>query len=413
MDGEDVHLSPQEEAQIAKDVVYSWLKDFDPSLAEHSLVNVDEHLLANGEGSLSASGIVPDDINGPVGDLLEWLSSTDLTSDRRFASMETVLDLAEDTFSNDLDVLAPFSTRRPPVPLSGDTCAGEDVVTDASPRACAQKPRSRRPKLARPSAKTTTGYGSHRSFDLSPEGQDDQGDQEEKEWETRQQRNGIVGRLVIYPPTDNPQEDLKLRGGAGRHIVVAAVKDNGRAAMAGVRVGDRLVSIDGKKDCLRLPAGIVHQSLQTMTKLVFVGFVGKLHAEVRISCSNDMCGLGSRHDVIKDPKNRPCQLAEEKVFLPGLASLFLAVHKPGQDLDVETLSDEAPSMFELQHREAMALVSRALRRLPRRSGDNLAVKASLEALPRPACQMVADPPSPRPWPAQFDDDCPNGNSETV
>ena len=50
---------------------------------------------------------------------------------------------------------------------------------------------------------------------------------------------------------------------------------------AGVKAGDRLVSINGKKDFCGGSSDAVREMLVPPLMLVFTGFVGKLHAEVR------------------------------------------------------------------------------------------------------------------------------------
>lgn len=194
-------------------------------------------------------------------------------------------------------------------------------------------------------------------------------DEEEEEWNQRQKKSGTVGRLVSYHAGDTPQEDVVLRGGGRHHIIVAGIRESGQAARVGVRAGDRLVSINGKKDFLGQSADYVRERLEAPIVLVFLGFVGKLQAEVRLTCADHVCGISSRHEAVRGSSDAPVQLCEERVFNAGIASLFLTVHDRHEDPDDERSGDNPTSpassqpMFELQHREAHGLVKRALRRL--------------------------------------------------
>jgi len=226
-------------------------------------------------------------------------------------------------------------------------------------------------------------------------------EEEEEEWELRQQKSGTVGRLVVYHDGESPSEDVVLRGGGRRrHVVVA---EGGLAARVGVKAGDRLVSIDGKKDFLGLPAETVRQRLRAPTVLVFLGFVGKLQAEVRLTCAPHVCGISTRQEVIKGSNLAPLQLCEERIIDAGVASLFLTI-TAGEDLQRELkrtswrdgvvgltapTEEEAAAaraqaadaaqlpLFELQRWEARSLVQRAVRRLEMK--EILARPTSVEA----------------------------------
>lgn len=198
-------------------------------------------------------------------------------------------------------------------------------------------------------------------------------EEEEEEWDQRQQKSGTVGRLVVYHEGESPREDVVLRGGGLRRIVVAGVREGGQAARVGVRAGDRLVSINGKKDFLGLTADSVREKLEAPTVLVFLGFVGKLQAEVRLTCGDHVCGISSRQEVVRGSDDAPLRLCEERIFNAGIASLFLTVGLPGEDeaeVEVEKTFynlDKADCaklpFFELQQLEAHFLLKRALRRL--------------------------------------------------
>lgn len=182
----------------------------------------------------------------------------------------------------------------------------------------------------------------------------DRMDQEDEEWLHRQQRTGTVGRLAMYAADQSPSQDIVLRGGMDHPVVVAAVRESGPAASAGVKAGDRLVSIDGKKELRGRSVEAVWSLIQPPVMLVFLGFVGKLQAEVRLSSSDQSCGLSSRNDVVTGLADDPFQVEEEKVFKPGLASLFLVVGQSNY-----SCSAEADPLFELRHCEATQLLIQA------------------------------------------------------
>eukprot|EP00930_Biecheleria_cincta_P031158 TRINITY_DN2161_c0_g1_i1.p1 TRINITY_DN2161_c0_g1~~TRINITY_DN2161_c0_g1_i1.p1 ORF type:complete len:343 (+),score=85.21 TRINITY_DN2161_c0_g1_i1:456-1484(+) len=108
--------------------------------------------------------------------------------------------------------------------------------------------------------------------------------------------------------------------------MVAAVKRSGKAEQAGVKSGDVLVSIDGKKDFAGLSAEEVHRRLRAPVTLVFMGFVGKLQAEVRLNYKQRPCGLASKDQVAVGRPDAPLQVVDEVVFQPTTAPLFLAVN---------------------------------------------------------------------------------------
>lgn len=178
-------------------------------------------------------------------------------------------------------------------------------------------------------------------------------DEEDKEWEHRRQRTGTVGRLVRYNAGTNPREDVTLRGGNGRHVVVAKVRDGGQAGRCGIRAGDRLVSIDGSKEFQSLSANAISEKLQAPSVLVFVGFIGQLQAEVRLNVTEESLGISNRQDVLTGSYTTPLQLCEERVFNTGTAPLFLSIG---------SFQEEARPFFELRRAEAYRLLGRALSR---------------------------------------------------
>jgi len=148
---------------------------------------------------------------------------------------------------------------------------------------------------------------------------------EDEEWELRQKQTGAAGRLVIYEYGEKPRDDVMLRGGNGRRIMVTAVNEDGKADRAGVKAGDVLVSINGKKDFIGYSADIVHASLVAPVLLVFLGFVGKLQAEVRLNYAEDIAGMALQENFLSSRPEATVQILEEVVFQPHAAGpIFLA-----------------------------------------------------------------------------------------
>jgi hypothetical protein len=160
-----------------------------------------------------------------------------------------------------------------------------------------------------------------------------------------------------------------LRGGYGRHLVVATVRDGGPAEKAGVKTGDRLISIDGNKDFQGMSAeDVCVKQLQGAKFIVFIGFVGKLQAEVRLTAIDHRCGIPIRKQVVRGYIDNPVQVYDQRVFRPDQAALFLAVEAKKQTDEVVSRSHKAdPSkhsnMFEIQRPEAQEMLQQALRRI--------------------------------------------------
>eukprot|EP00927_Polykrikos_kofoidii_P023921 TRINITY_DN2185_c1_g1_i1.p1 TRINITY_DN2185_c1_g1~~TRINITY_DN2185_c1_g1_i1.p1 ORF type:complete len:493 (-),score=86.97 TRINITY_DN2185_c1_g1_i1:423-1901(-) len=215
---------------------------------------------------------------------------------------------------------------------SSDARAG---AAFASPRIPTSSPRRSRGSPRTASKHTVDAWclpaaGCHREpleERASPE------EEEEREWALRQSRTGTVGRLVSYSIADRPQEDFLLRGGNGGHVVVAAVRDGGRASKVGVKSGDRLVSIDGRKDFLTCSADAIRDGLVPPTVLVFLGFVGKLQAEVRLTPSKSVCGM-REEEMLSFSSESPFALYDQRVFNPASSSIFLVSAEPRADRQV-------------------------------------------------------------------------------
>lgn len=122
---------------------------------------------------------------------------------------------------------------------------------------------------------------------------------EEENWDKRQQRAGAVARLVVYCRGETPSMDLNLAGGSGRPVQIVSLRERGIADRAGARIGDRLVSIDGKKTFMEFPAAAIQDRLKAPTSLVFMGFIGKLEAEVRLHNAQEACGISNQDAIHK------------------------------------------------------------------------------------------------------------------
>lgn len=281
---------------------------------------------------------------------------------------------------------------------------------------------------------------------LNEEEAQNQLEPEEEEWNTRQQQTGAAGRLVVYEAGDRPRDDILLRGGGTRRIMVASVTDGGRAAQAGVKAGDVLVSINGTKDFQGKSADAVHAGLVAPVMLVFMGFVGKLQAEVRLNYKQKTCGLSSQHQVVYGRPDAPVQVLEEIVFQPGNATLMLATRPHDAPLsarssghgssgpvvgdygaapddeedeadiiDIDSLTRVSPcapedfaAVYELRGHEARKIVSRALSRtgieqlasggargrLLGKGGDLAQAPRSLEPVPAPLSRFDGKAPMP-------------------
>jgi len=201
------------------------------------------------------------------------------------------------------------------------------------------------------------------------------GHNEEEEWFARQRLTGAICRLVRYNEVDyTPKDDiLGLRCTRSGRIMVTAVRENGIAAKAGVVAGDELVSIDGRKEFIGHTALVVHASLRAPTILVFLGFVGKLQAEVRVKRPPEpKCGLAPGAEVIinsLDTQPQPLQLRDAVVFKQGdSASMLITAEPRGAHSAPVTQENTSPSpehsskilMYELQREDARNLIVNAL-----------------------------------------------------
>mmetsp|Transcript_71600 Transcript_71600/g.142078 ORF Transcript_71600/g.142078 Transcript_71600/m.142078 type:complete len:563 (+) Transcript_71600:109-1797(+) len=208
--------------------------------------------------------------------------------------------------------------------------------------------------------------------------------EEEDEWDKRQRTSGSVGRLVTYHEGEHPRDDVVLRGGGQHHIVVAGVREGGPAARAGVKAGDRLASVNGRRHFEGLPADVVRGQIDAPAVLVFMGFVGKLQAEVRLTCGDTECGLLSSGQILA--QGNTSRFVEERTYSrsAGMSSLFLSVGRDAggeseaESIDCDARESSSPQdgefhMFEMRRSEAAGMVRRAMMALnpmPVKAGGN-------------------------------------------
>lgn len=193
---------------------------------------------------------------------------------------------------------------------------------------------------------------------------------EEEEWFHRQKISGVIGRMVRYIEGDKPMEDiLGFRCSRTGRIMITAIREDGRAARAGVNAGDELKSIDGWKGFRNCPAHVIHGSLRAPATLIFVGFVGKLQAEVRVKRpAEPSCGLPTGRDIVpalgsaRGKAWSSVRLCDEVVFQPGSLSVFILT-KQETPRNRQPPADDAvekQAMYELHSSDARHVVQKAL-----------------------------------------------------
>jgi len=279
----------------------------------------------------------------PLADVLDWLGHYDFRGDAHSStSTTTPLDNADDdTYdvpvfdarpciagsSNDRESAGPQVVRPSSYHGTKSGCGNDATHQNFHGSGMAQG--SKTPSMARcatePSIRCLADEDCRSDQHAAAGSRDYFLDEEAERWDQRQQRSGAVGRIVAYHRGQSPKEDMFLRGGGRHHIVLAGLRDGGQASRAGLKVGDRLVSIDGNKDLLGLQAEAVQEGLGAPVVLVFLGFVGMLEAEVRLTHVGQLCTISGRQDAVWGTDGAPLQLCEERVFNVSRAPLFLAV----------------------------------------------------------------------------------------
>jgi len=190
------------------------------------------------------------------------------------------------------------------------------------------------PTLPAPRPAATTGMSSALPSQCAPRSSSPGVvDREEDEWMARKKLTGAIGRLVSYRDGQIPAEDILglSRTRYGR-IKVTALRQNGVASSAGVEVGDQLISIDGQRPSDHRLAESIRTSLRAPSTLIFMGFAGKLQAEVRVRQPDEpRCGLPHFADVATAALDRRAggqghvELCDAVVFQQPATSLLLEV----------------------------------------------------------------------------------------
>mmetsp|Transcript_64287 Transcript_64287/g.119475 ORF Transcript_64287/g.119475 Transcript_64287/m.119475 type:complete len:521 (-) Transcript_64287:58-1620(-) len=205
---------------------------------------------------------------------------------------------------------------------------------------------------------------------------------EDEEWKSRQRINGVIGRMVRYLAGERPGEDiLRLRSSRYGRIVVTAVREGGPASRAGVVAGDELVSIDGWKGFSDCAPHVIHSCFKAPLTLIFVGFVGRLQAEVRVKpLPQPRLGMPRGQRLMGETNHTTAsttslQLCDAVVFQQDPASLFILTNKETREAQ-EAASNgngvshqeavrgavQMPSstaMYELGQEDAKSLVQKA------------------------------------------------------
>merc|ERR1712232_1523285 len=113
-------------------------------------------------------------------------------------------------------------------------------------------------------------------------------------------------------------------------------------------MGDELASINGKKEFINTPPSSILAGLQPPVSLVFLGFIGKVHAEVRMRPGPEMvCGMPLQTHVVSGASVEFCEVV---VFQQPTASLLLATssqEQRGQEVLYELQRDEARDIVQL------------------------------------------------------------------
>merc|ERR1719181_1621917 len=117
---------------------------------------------------------------------------------------------------------------------------------------------------------------------------------------------------------------LRLEGGQGASVMVESVATGSKAALAGVRPGYALITMNGRSEFTQLPGWQVRLLLEAPITLGFDPAPQKNQigcTEIRLKRIQDTLGIPSKVAVC-GPKEHGV-LAEEIIFKPGSAPLFL------------------------------------------------------------------------------------------
>eukprot|EP00929_Paragymnodinium_shiwhaense_P063556 TRINITY_DN31750_c0_g1_i1.p1 TRINITY_DN31750_c0_g1~~TRINITY_DN31750_c0_g1_i1.p1 ORF type:complete len:740 (-),score=127.20 TRINITY_DN31750_c0_g1_i1:427-2646(-) len=212
--------------------------------------------------------------------------------------------------------------------------------------------------------------------------------EEEVEWLKRQRLTGAIARVVQYDSPELPDEDiLGLRRTSAGRMLVTGIREAGPAAIAGVVPGDQLISVDGEKDFASYTALFLHRRIRRASTLVFVGFVGRLQAEVRVKQPDRVrCGLSAETVVLDHTRaasdSAVVQLCDAVVFQKSSESMLIAMddeeaaslqslwglmgplladsNEDPSAAEASKTADKLRRAYELQRQDAKYLVQRAL-----------------------------------------------------
>lgn len=189
-------------------------------------------------------------------------------------------------------------------------------------------------------------------------------------WLARKRVTGVVSRQVQYLEGQRPGDDiLHLYRSRQRRIVVSSLRQDGIACRSGVCPGDQLVSIDGKKDFEYRRVKEILDGLTGPVSLIFIGFCGKLQAEVLISHNRRLqCGVSDRTDICSvakwlDPHRHAIStsLHDAVVFTINTASILMLTRM--QESESDKANDHGYFMYELSKRDANRIVLNVMQRL--------------------------------------------------
>jgi len=161
------------------------------------------------------------------------------------------------------------------------------------------RPADAKPQASHPSCGEATLRILSGCLNASPEMTDGLNSPEDA-WEERLRRTGACARLVRYIQGDVPRRDVSFNGGDGKRLQVTWMRAQGRAHLAGVKLGDTLASIDGWQVPKDYSVETVYTKLVAPCILVFLGFIGKMNAEVRLTTQLPKCGLALREELVRD-----------------------------------------------------------------------------------------------------------------
>jgi hypothetical protein len=189
----------------------------------------------------------------------------------------------------------------------------------------------------------------------------------------RHRKTGAIARLVTYSVGESPQDDiLGLACTKTGRIMVTSLKKDGPAMRADVKSGDLLGSVNGLCPPVGTSAKSVRASLRSPATLVFMGFVGKLQAEVRVKYPTVRCGMPEGINVgnlasQQGHGQRPgMRFQDAVVWHQPATSLFIAAtRREGSTQDVQDGDDihdgYLGSIFELKREDARCILSEVVR----------------------------------------------------